>query len=305
MAAFGASRVAHHAALAPLTTFRMGGTADWFVEARDTGDVVRAVGLGAQLGLPVTFLGGGSNVLVGELGVRGLVLRIWHGDVTLSEPGVVRAHSGVTLNGLVRWTVHRGWAGLERWAGTPGTIGGGLHGNAHFQGELLGARLLRARLVDRRGGVHTVSQDEMEFGYDASRLQRTGEAVLWAEFGVTAAEPTGLRARARESLAYRKGTQPLASPSAGCIFRNPDPTGDRMPAGVPCSAGALIDRAGLKGRSAGRAMVSPVHGNFIVSDGHATPGDVRRLIELCRAEVRERFGIVLRNEIVCLGEFDA
>ena len=305
VAAFGESRVGHRVTLAPLTTFRTGGEADWFVETRSNAEIVRAVRLGADLGLQVTLLGGGSNVLVGERGVRGLVLRIWHGTIALAQPGTVRAHGGVTLNGLVRWTVNRGWAGLERWAGTPGTVGGGLHGNAHFQGKLLGAHLLRAGVVDRQGSEHTVKEKEMEFGYAASRLQRTGEAVLWAEFGVTAAEPAALRARARESLTYRKRTQPLATPSAGCIFRNPDPVADRIPDGVASSAGALVDRAGLKGRSVGRAAVSPIHGNFIVSDGQAAPSDIRRLIELCRAEVHGRFGIVLRDEVVYLGEFGA
>ena len=305
VAVFGTSRVGHRVPLAPLTTFRTGGEADWFVETRSSAEVVRAIGLGADLNLQVTLLGGGSNVLVGERGVRGLVLRIWHGTIALAQPGTVRAHGGVTLNGLVRWTVNRGWAGLERWAGTPGTVGGGLHGNAHFQGNLLGAHLLRAGVVDRQGREHTVNGTEMEFGYDASRLQRTGEAVVWAEFGVTEAEPAALRARARESLTYRKRTQPLAAPSAGCIFRNPDPMADRIPDGVPSSAGALVDRAGLKGRSVGRAVVSPVHGNFVVSDGDAAPSDIRRLVELCRTEVHDRFGIVLQDEIVYLGEFDA
>ena len=159
--------------------------------------------------------------------------------------------------------------------------------------------------LNRQGSEHTVNGKEMEFGYAASRLQRTGEAVAWAEFGVTEAEPVTLRARARESLTYRKRTQPLAAPSAGCIFRNPDPVVDRIPDGLPSSAGALVDRAGLKGRSVGRAAVSPVHGNFIVSDGDAAPSDIRRLVELCRAQVHDRFGIVLRDEIVYLGEFGA
>ena len=113
-----------------------------------------------------------------------------------------------------------------------------------------------------------------------------------------------LRAGARESLTFRKRTQPLAAPSAGCIFQNPDSDREQIPAGMPTSAGALIDRAGLKGRAVGSAMVSPVHGNFIVSDGRASPCDIRRLIELCRAEVRSRFGLLLRDEIVYVGEFD-
>ena len=301
---FGINRVVHRVALAPLTTFRTGGKADWFIETRRRGDIVRAMRLSHQLGLPVTLLGGGSNVLVGERGIRGLVLRIWHGDITVDRPGVVRADAGVTLNGLVRWTVSRGLAGLERWAGTPGTIGGGLCGNAHFQGELLGDHVLRVCLVDRQGHEATVDVDAMEFGYDASRLQNSGEAVLWAEFAVHEEDAAILRARARTSLAYRKQTQPLAAPSAGCIFQNPDPGRDQIPEGMPWSAGALIDRAGVKGRSVGRAMVSPVHGNFIVTNGRATVSDVRQLIEECREEVRRRFGVVLRDEIVYVGEFE-
>jgi UDP-N-acetylmuramate dehydrogenase len=116
--------------------------------------------------------------------------------------------------------------------------------------------------------------------------------------------PAELRSRARESLAYRKRTQPLESPSAGCVFQNPVPGRDAVPDGIPWSAGALIDRAGLKGERAGGAQVSPAHGNFIVNDGRATARDIRELIEKCRAQVRARFGVELREEIVYLGSFD-
>ena len=112
---------------------------------------------------------------------------------------------------------------------------------------------------------------EMEFGYDCSRLQRTREVVaVGRSSGSSTGEPAALRAVARESLAFRKRTQPLESPSAGCIFQNPDPARDRVPDGIPWSAGALVDRAGLKGARAGRRAVSPTHGNFIVNDGGAT-----------------------------------
>src|SRR6185436_20338142 len=111
------------------------------------------------------------------------------------------------------------------------------------------------------------------------------------------ADPERLRAVARESLAFRKRTQPLESPSAGCIFMNPDPARDRVPDGIPPSAGALVDRAGLKGAVVGAARVSPTHGNFIVNEGTASAGDIRRLIERCRV----KFGVELRDEIVYLG----
>jgi UDP-N-acetylmuramate dehydrogenase len=124
---------------------------------------------------------------------------------------------------------------------------------------------------------------------------------LSAEFRTGRGDPAILRQTARESLAFRKRTQPLESSSAGCIFQNPDPAHERVPDGIPPSAGALVDRAGLKGARKGGARVSPTHGNFIVNDGSATADDIRRLIERCRTTVRERFGVELREEIVYLG----
>jgi UDP-N-acetylmuramate dehydrogenase len=144
----------------------------------------------------------------------------------------------------------------------------------------------------------------MEFDYDYSRLKHTGEIVLWAALKVTPGhDPAVLRPVARESLAFRKRTQPLESPSAGCIFMNPDKARDRVPDGIPPSAGALVDRAGLKGAALGGARVSPTHANFIVADNTATAADIRALVERCRNAVKEQFGVVLRNEIMCLGEF--
>ena len=139
--------------------------------------------------------------------------------------------------------------------------------------------------------------------YDRSRLQKSGEVLLSAVFRVSAGEPTALRAAARKSLAFRKGTQPLESPSAGCIFQNPEPGRDSVPGGLPWSAGALVDRAGLKGLTLGGARVSPTHANFIVNDGHATARDIRQLITQCRDAVHARFGVELREEIVYLGDF--
>ncbi len=301
--AFGRARVGRHVPLAPLTTFRVGGPADWLVETRGEAETRLALILARAVGVPVTMLGGGSNVLVADRGVRGLVVRPRGGQIVEEDPDRVRAEAAVTINGLVRWTVARGLAGLEAWAGTPGTVGGGVYGNAHYGGRLLGELIAEVRLVGPDGAVHDVPQAGMEFGYDRSRLQRTGETLLSAVFRVQAGDPEALRATARESLAFRKRTQPLATPSAGCIFQNPDPAVDPVPAGVPPSAGALVDRAGLKGRTVGGARVSPTHGNFIVNDGGATAADIRALVELCRREVQERFGVTLRDEIVCLGEF--
>jgi UDP-N-acetylmuramate dehydrogenase len=143
----------------------------------------------------------------------------------------------------------------------------------------------------------------MDFAYDRSRLQRTREIALWAELAVEPGDPEVLRAVARTAIARRKRTQPLALPSAGCVFQNPDPASVTLPPGVPCSAGALVDRAGLKGAAIGGARVSTVHANFVVNEGGATARDVALLVARMKEAVAARFGVVLEEEIVRLGEF--
>jgi UDP-N-acetylmuramate dehydrogenase len=300
--AIPADRVRRDVPLAPFTTFKVGGPADWLVMAHGAAEVKAALHAARDAELPVTVIGGGSNTLVADSGVRGVVIRVHGGDVAPSGEHRVRADAGLTINGLVRWTINRGLAALEAWAGTPGTVGGAIYGNAHFKGRLISELVDSVELVDPATGHELrIAAADMEFGYDRSRLQRTRELVLSADFRVGSGDPAALRAIARESLAYRKRTQPLESASAGCIFQNPDPAVDRVPEGIPASAGALVDRAGLKGGREGAARVSPTHGNFIVNEGGASAGDIRRLIERCRQQVRVQFGVELRDEIVYLG----
>ncbi len=301
VARFGAERLRAEEPLARYTTFKVGGPAEWLFEARTSDEIVDALRFAHASGVRVTLLGGGSNVLIGDRGIRGLVIRPRGGVIEQLDSGRVRADAATTINGLVRWTIQRGIAGLEAWAGTPGTVGGAIFGNAHFGGRLIGELVESVRLADLDGGARDLSRDEMEFGYDRSRLQKTGEVLLSAVFRVSAGDPTTLRDIARQSLAYRKKTQPLDTPSAGCVFQNPERA--EVPADIPASAGALVDRAGLKGTARGHARVSPTHGNFIVNEGHSTAAEIRSLIDLCRARVRERFGVALKEEIVYLGDF--
>jgi UDP-N-acetylmuramate dehydrogenase len=299
--AFGEARVQRDVPLAPITTFKVGGRADWLVQVRTGDDIRRALDLAREFALPVTVLGGGSNVLIADTGLRGLVIRIHGGDVSRVDESHVRVDGGVTINGLVRWTISHGVAGLEAWAGTPGTVGGAIHGNAHFRGRLISELIETVTLASLDGRTMNVPASEMEFGYDYSRLHRTREVVISADFRVAEGSPDALRATARESLAFRKRTQPLESASAGCIFQNPDRARDVVPHGIPWSAGALVDRAGLKAARAGRARVSTTHANFIVNEGGASAGDIRDLVERCKRDVQSRFGVVLREEIVYLG----
>jgi UDP-N-acetylmuramate dehydrogenase len=299
--AFGADRVGSDVPLAPLTTFKVGGPAEWLVTLHRPDDVCRAIAIARSAGAPVTALGGGSNVLVADEGLAGIVVRLHGGDVTPLSTRLIRAEAGVTINGLVRWTVSRGIAGLEAWAGTPGTLGGAVFGNAHFRGRLISELIERVRLIGEGGVSVDVPAADMEFAYDFSRLHRTREVVLSVDLRVEMGDPVALRAVARDSLAFRKRTQPLESPSAGCIFQNPQPSVDLVPEGIPYSAGALVDRAGLKGARHGGAQVSATHANFIVNAGGASADDIRSLIGRCKSDVRARYGVALREEIVYLG----
>jgi len=289
--------------LAPLTTFQVGGRADVLIDVASAEQLTCVLNAAQEAAAPVTLLGGGSNVVVSDEGIRGVVLRLRLNGISAPAPGVVRAEASVTMNGLVRWTIGRGLAALEAWAGTPGTVGGAIYGNAHYGGRDIGGLVRQVAVATRDGKIATVRASDMEFGYDTSRLQRTREILVWAEFDVKAGVPDDLRAIARASLAHRKLTQPLALPSAGCMFQNPVPGRETLPDGVPYSAGALIDRAGLKGHRIGGAEISSVHANFFVNTGGATARDIKQLAETARAAVKDRFGIVLRDEVVFLGHF--
>ncbi|MEO5761295.1 MAG: UDP-N-acetylmuramate dehydrogenase [Vicinamibacteria bacterium] len=289
--------------LRELSTFGIGGQADLLVQVSGADEAAFHLGKLRDEGLPVTFLGGGSNVLISDAGVRGAVVRFHGGQITRETSHVVRVEAGVTVNGLVRWCIGHGLGGFETWAGTPGTLGGAVYGNAHFQGRLMSEVVTRACLLNRLGQVIVDSVEKLGFAYDVSRLQTSGEALLWVEIRVHEDDPVALRARAKDSLTFRKRTQPLSLPSAGCIFQNPEPERHLLPENAPCSAGALIDRVGLKGERRGGARISPVHANFFVNEGGATASDVVWLIDEARRRVRETFGIELREEIVRLGHF--
>ena len=297
-------RLRREVPLAPMSTFKVGGPAELFLETTSEEELVAAITSAHAAGLKVTILGGGSNVLIADRGIRGLVVRPRGGVVRPVGDRLVRADAAVTINGLVRWTINRGYAGLEAWAGTPGTVGGAIYGNAHWKSTNIGDLVESVRLAKADGTLLQAPADRMAFEYDYSRLKRTGEICLWAAFRVTSgADPAALRTVARESLAFRKRTQPLESPSAGCIFMNPDKIRDQVPDGIPPSAGALVDRAGLKGAAHRGARVSPTHANFIINDGSASAADIKTLIERCRSAVQDQFGVTLRNEIIYLGEF--
>lgn len=297
--------------LARHTTFHIGGPADLYATANSIAQLERLAQLTAVHALPFTLLGGGSNVLVSDAGVRGLVianqardigwtiadLRCDSAGLALPEADVAAA-AGAALAGLARWTIKQGWSGLEWAVSVPGTVGGAIIGNAGAHGGDIAGNLAWVLTTDPPAGRTVLTAAELEFAYRSSRLKRliaaggTPPVVLAAGFKLTRGDAAAMTARADGFLARRRASQPT-EPSAGSIFRNPP--GDY--------AGRLIETSGLKGMRIGDAQVSPRHANFIVNVGNATAADVLALIDLIRRRVFEQSGVELLPEIVFMGEW--
>lgn len=273
------------------TSFRIGGPADWFVSARTREDIVDAILAATTDGVPWLVLGRGSNVLIDERGVRGLVIRNDANGFTLDrESGLVRCDGGARLPSVGAQTAKAGLSGLEWAVGIPGSVGGGVVMNAGAQGGCI-ADVLTSGEVFKDGNRVTYVAREFEHSYRTSCLQRERRiVVLGAEFHLAIDSPPDSLARVQAFRRHRQETQPT-DPGAGSIFRNPD----------GYSAGALIDQAGLKGTRKGGALISPKHGNFIVNVGEATTADVRALISLARDTVIQRFGVELVPEVEFIG----
>lgn len=312
-------RVKENEPLARYTTFKIGGPADLFYEAHNVEELVEGVEQGRKLGVPVTVLGGGTNVLIGDRGIRGLVIKNATSMISIRgmkgkySAGVskgavfVQADSGVVFNKLVRFTIEEGLAGIEMHLGLPGTVGGAIYMNSKWTKpeSYVGDALYQATIVDEKGTVRVVDRSYFRFAYDTSVIQKTGDMVLQVVFTLTPKPKEELWTIANASIAYRRESQPQGVKSPGCTFRNIS-SSQALTAATPnhtTSAGFLVDRTGLKGKAVGDAQISPIHANFIINNGHARASDVVELIERARAKVKEQFGVKLVEEIVRLGEF--
>ena len=279
--------------LAKHTSLRIGGPADFFVRVRTEDDLVGAVRVAREAELPTFILGGGTNVLVADAGIRGVVLENGWSEVTVRGT-VLDAASGTPLASVAAAAARNGIIGLEWMATVPGTVGGAVHGNAGAFGSETADALVDARLLDLNGDQWLARSNELGYSYRTSNLQGTPVMVMRARFhGEPGDRPTAVR-RIKEMANERMAKQPLAQPNTGSIFRNPP--GDH--------AGRLIEAAGLKGARIGDAMVSEKHANFIVNAGAARAVDVRALMRRCQTEVKTRFGVDLVPEVEMVGEWD-
>lgn len=323
--------------LAPYTTFKVGGPADFFFETEDPSDLERAVKFAQESSIPYFVLGGGSNVLVSDKGFRGLVIKnqiqnskikykngigevkkleiaprleqIDEGEFYVfedllseeqKEPVLVEVASGFNLEELAQLLFDRNIVGLEYFAGVPGTVGGAVYGNSHGGPKYFGEYVAEAKVLTRNGEILEVGQEFFAFGYDFSSLKENDAVVLSVVLQLNRGD--GSRAKKTfEIWKERKIRQPKRS--AGCIFQNLTPE-EQSRLGIPTnSVGFIIDELlGLKGKRIGDAEISSYHGAFIVNRGKAQAPDVKALIELCKEKARSKLGLDLKEEIIYVGD---
>ncbi len=302
--ALGADRIERDVILGPMTTFRIGGPADLLYRARTADELAHAIQTVRQLDAPHFLLGRGANILVGDGGFRGLVIRSEVGGIDFLDESRVCVGAGVeTFPDLIDATVARGLGGLHHYVGIPSTVGGALWQNLHFLSPaperertvFIEEILESAELLTEEGERKTVGVDYFQFGYDESILHHRDDVVLSATFRLQAQAKDELRQVMRDNLAWRDERHPdlWLYPCAGSIFQKIDGIG----------AGRLVDECGLKGHVLGNAGIFHKHANIVVNYGGATAREVRQLIDLAQETVARETGHELVPEIVFVGEF--
>ena len=273
--------------LASRTWFGIGGPARYLVEPRTTDELADVVKRCRDNEVPIYVLGGGANLLVDDAGVKGAVIHLAGGqfaEVQFIETGV-RAGAGADMGKLVLRCVREGWSGLECLTGVPGSVGGCVRMNAGGAFGDIGNVVESVQVMTDQGEMFTRYRADLAFAYRSTNI--TSKFILGAELRLTEDDPHRILKQVKQIWIYKKNTQPLAFGSAGCIFKNPR----------GMSAGALIDRAGLKGRRVGGAHVSDKHANFILADKGATASDVLKLINIIRETVYKKNEVYLELEI--------
>jgi len=288
-------RLQENIPLAPYTSARIGGPADALLTVRSADELAEAVTRLWEMDVPYVILGGGSNVLVSDKGVRGVAVlnRAKAVRFNLGDQPTVWAESGAVFSSLAHRAAAKGLAGLE-WAATvPGTVGGAVYGNAGAFGDDVAGSLIHAEILTAKGGERW-PVEKMGYGYRASALKQQAirAVVLSAEMRLENSTPEAVAEKIGAFTRRRKSTQPPGA-SMGSMFKNPQ--GDH--------AGRLIEAAGLKGKRSGNAEISPLHANFFINHGQTRAEDVEALIELTQKEVAEKFGVKLELEIELIGEW--
>jgi UDP-N-acetylmuramate dehydrogenase len=289
--------------LAPYTTFKIGGPADLFCEPASANDLALAVSTARELGVPYFVLGLGANILIGDKGFRGIVIRNVAHHERWSDDGKLWVESGAVMRDLISESVHRGWSGLEHFVGIPSTVGGAIWQNLHFlspapdrERTVFIAEVFEScDILSAEGARKTVDAGYVNFGYDDTVFHHRADIVLAVTFALTPGDPDVMFRVMQENLSWRGARHPWLeiNPSAGSIFKKIEGVG----------AGRLIDQCGMKGFRVGDAQISHIHANIMVNLGHASAREVRELIASAQKRVEEKFGHRLEPEISFVGEF--
>jgi len=279
--------------LAPYTTFKIGGPAEYFFEAKTKEDLIKAIKTAKKFKTPFFILAGGSNTLVSDKGYRGLVIKNQNSEFQILGSRIV-TEAGVKLSKLVTESLSHGLSGFEWTAGIPGTIGGAIRGNAGAFGKSMTDVVEKVELLEINSELRIKSYESKDccFGYRSSIFkEKNNLIVLSAEVRLKTDDKEKIKESIERYLNYRKEKHPLEFPSVGSVFENPE----------GYSAAKLIEECGLKGKKIGQAQISEKHANFIINLSQAKAKDVCRLIDLAKKKVKEKFKIELKEEIQFLG----
>ncbi len=297
------SRLRHDQPLAPYTTFKIGGPADLLYDATSADDLAEAILLARSTGTPYFVLGLGANVLIGDRGFRGLVVRNVANAYRFLDETTLWSESGATIKDLIFVAINEGLSGLEHYVGIPSTVGGAVWQNLHFLSPaperhrtmFISEVVERVEVLGETGTRTNLDNAAMAFGYDTSRLHSTRDVALAVTFRLTPGDPAVMHRVLQENLSWRGARHPWLDvhPSAGSIFKKIEGVG----------AGRLVDQCGLKGFRIGGAQISHIHANIMVNLGGATAADVRALISYAQRAVHDRFQQHLEPEIGFIGEF--
>jgi len=283
--------------LARHSQFGVGGPARWFTTTHDAAALARLLARCQESGVAVTMLGAGSNTLIGDGGIDGLVIRHDDRSLRIVDDSTVDLGAGCMMPRVALDCASRGLAGLEFGIGVPGTCGASVYGNAGAFGTEMADVLIDCTALDPSGRSETFTASECAFAYRHSRFKDDlrGHIVVSARLRVHRDDPALVRERTDAIQAQRKASQPYGIRSLGSVFKNPP--GDK--------AGRLVEAAGLKGRRVGGAQISPKHANFIVNVDHATAADVLALVAIAHDAVLQAFGVDLEREIIVVGQLES
>jgi UDP-N-acetylmuramate dehydrogenase len=306
-ARFDQARLKRGELIAPYTTFKIGGPADLFYETASADDLADAVLTARELHVPYFVLGLGANILVGDRGFRGLVIRNTASHYEFHEDGAecrLRVESGAVMKDLIQQAVRRGWSGFEHYVGIPSTVGGAIWQNLHFlapaparERTMFIAEVFEScDILSQENERKTIDAEYVKFGYDDTVFHHRRDIALAVTFRLTRGDESAMQKVMQENLSWRGARHPWLEwhPSAGSIFKKIEGIG----------AGRLVDQVGLKGFRHGNAQISHMHANILVNLGGATAKDVRELIAIAQSAVREKLGYQLHPEIGFVGEFE-